>query len=88
MNLICVNNEERKKFKLSLLNSKWKSVDDNPPTDNEFVIVLYRSYANSYFEHYEQTVAKFDGCYWTDCLNLTNTDLHPIYWRPFPGVDE
>lgn len=67
------------------LSKNWKSIKDEYPDYDEIVIVMYIGYSNGYWIHYETTVAKYkDYDEWIDCLNLNNSNLDPLYWRPFP----
>lgn len=72
------------------VSEKWKSIEkeEYPEIDN-IVIVIYQNGYGPIWQGFKITVAKYIDYYqWIDCLNATNTDLEPIYWREFPKLDE
>lgn len=84
MNSIHINIQKGEKLEVS---SNWRSAEKDPPNYDEIVIVLYCTYSvYGYWEDYETTVAKYKGWEWIDCFDPRNSDLTPIYWRPFPGA--
>ena len=83
MKTICINKKDGQKLELS---KNWIYVEDKSPEYDEVVIVMYREFSTNYWDHYTVTVAKYkEYDEWIDCLNLNNSDLEPLYWRPLPG---